>query len=133
MSNVQTVQEIYGAFGRGDIPAILSHLTEDVDWEYSMSDTGVPWLQRRQGRSEVPKFFEALGALDFKRFEPKVMLEGPNIVVALIDVTAVVRATGRTVNEEDEVHIWHFNAQGQVVRFCHKVDSHQHWAALHDR
>ena len=26
MSNVDTVQEIYAAFGRGDVPAILEHL-----------------------------------------------------------------------------------------------------------
>lgn len=33
-SNIQTVQEIYAAFGRGDIPAIPGHLAENVIWEY---------------------------------------------------------------------------------------------------
>jgi ketosteroid isomerase-like protein len=31
--NIATVQEIYAAFGRGDIPAILDRLAEDIDWE----------------------------------------------------------------------------------------------------
>ena len=94
MSNVQTVQNIYAAFGRGDIPAILAHLAENIEWEYGMSNAGVPWLQPRKGRAEVPKFFQSLGALDFRQFEPKTLLEGRDIAVALIDLTVVVRATG---------------------------------------
>ena len=34
MSNLATVQAIYAAFGRGDVPAILSHLTDGVAWEH---------------------------------------------------------------------------------------------------
>ncbi len=129
MSNLQTVQSIYSAFGRGDIPAILNHLHEDIEWEYGMSDTGVPWLQPRKGRADVPKFFQALGGVDLKTFQPKTLLESGNVVVALIDVAFVVKSTGQPVNEEDEVHIWHFDSQGRVTRFCHKCDTHQHWVA----
>ena len=48
-SNIQTVQSIYAAFGRGDIPAILSDLAVGVEWEYGILDAGVPWLQTRGG------------------------------------------------------------------------------------
>lgn len=114
VSNVQTVQSIYAAFGRGDIPAILGHLAENIEWEYGMSDAGVPWLQARKGRAEVPKFFESLGAFDLQKFQPTTLLDGGNVVVALIDVALVVKATGRRrVTEEDEVHIWKFDNQGQ--------------------
>jgi uncharacterized protein len=133
MSNVQKVQSVYDAFGRGDIPAILALLADDVEWEYGMSNAGVPWLQPRRGRAEVQKFFESLNGLETTRFEPKTLLEGGNVVVALIDITAVVKATGRTISEEDETHIWHFGSDGLVKRFCHKVDTHQHWAAVHDK
>ena len=34
MAHLQTVQQIYEAFGRGDVPAIQAKLTQDVDWEY---------------------------------------------------------------------------------------------------
>ena len=30
--NVKTVQSVYEAFGRGDIPTVLDALTDDVDW-----------------------------------------------------------------------------------------------------
>lgn len=130
MSNIQTVQRIYEAFGRGDIPAILGQLAEDVAWEYDKEDAGVPWLVPRRGRAEVAKFFEALAALDFQQFLPKTLLASGNVVVSLNDVAFTVKATGKRVVEEDEVHIWHFDAQGKVSRFCHKTDTLQSWRAL---
>ena len=130
MSNVHTVQDIYAAFGRGDIPAILAHLADDIEWDHGMSDAGVPWLQPLKGRNEVPKFFQALSGLEFLKFEPKTLLENADVVVAIIDVTLIVKATGRTITEVDEVHIWRFDDRGRVARFCHKVDTHQHWSAL---
>lgn len=132
MSNIQTVQTIYAAFGKGDVPTILGHLNEDVEWEYGMSDAGLPWLQPRRGRAEVPKFFESLGVLDFQKFHPKTFLESGNVVVVLIDFACVVKATGRKILEEDEVHIWHFDTEGKVIKFRHKLDTHQHWLALRD-
>jgi len=31
-SPVQIVQALYGAFGRGDVPALLTMLSDDVEW-----------------------------------------------------------------------------------------------------
>jgi uncharacterized protein len=125
----ETVGEIYAAFQHGDIAAILSHLADDVDWEYGVEPLGVPWLDRRRGRSEVPGFFAAMAGFELHRFQPKLFLENDGVVVVLIDVDLTVKATGRRIVEEDEVHIWRFDAQGRVVRFSHKVDTHQHWMA----
>ncbi len=129
MSHTETVQAIYQAFGRGDVAAILEHLAEDVEWEYGVNSTDVPWLQPRRGRAGVVGFFEALGALDFQRFQPTALLEQGNVVVALLDLEATVRGTGRRVLEEDEVHIWRFDRAGKVRRFRHRADTHQHWTA----
>jgi ketosteroid isomerase-like protein len=122
---------MYEAFGRGDIPAILAALAEDVEWEYGVNSTDVPWLQPRRGRAAVAGFFEALGAIDFHSFRPKALLESGPTVVSLIDLDATVRATGRKVVELDEVHIWHFDEAGRVVRFRHRADTHLHWEAYH--
>jgi hypothetical protein len=51
------------------------------------------------------------------------------MVVVLIDVELTVKATGTRIVEEDEVHIWYFDAQRRVTRFGHRVDTHQHWLA----
>ena len=48
------------------------------------------------------------------------------VVVALIDVDLTVKATGKRIVEEPEVHIWHFNDEGLVTRFRHAVDTYQH-------
>jgi ketosteroid isomerase-like protein len=129
VNNVETVQKIYEAFGRGDIAAILGHLTPDVEWEYGLVSTDVPWLQPQHGAGEVPRFFEALRALDFQRFEPKAFLESGDLVVVLVDFEATVASTRQRIVEEDEVHIWYFNAAGKVRRFRHRADTHQHWQA----
>jgi ketosteroid isomerase-like protein len=128
MSNVAVVGAMYEAFGRGDVPAILAHLAEDVEWEYGFNSTEVPWLQPRRGHQGVAEFFATLDDVEFHRFEPKTLLAAGDTVVALVDLEATVRATGQPVREEDEVHIWHF-AGGKVVRFRHRVDTHQHLRA----
>jgi ketosteroid isomerase-like protein len=132
MSNLQTTQEIYGAFGRGDVPAILSKLSEAVDWEYGATSSEVPWLQHRQGRDGAAAFFASLGAIQIRRFTPKTFLDGGSVVVALVDIEFTVTATGKSVVEEDEAHIWHFDDRGQVTRFRHRVDTHQHMLACRE-
>lgn len=129
MSHLKTVQSIYEAFGKGDVPTILGHLAENVEWEYGIVSTNVPWLQPRQGRTEVTKFFQALADFEIQKFEPKTFLENGDVVVVLIDLEATVRSTKRRIMEEDEVHIWHFDAKGKVSRFRHRADTFQHWAA----
>lgn len=126
----ETVQAIYAAFGRGDVPAILEVLADDVDWEYAGASTEVPWLQRRKGRAAVAGFFEAVGAnLDFKLFTVNDVLEGSNVVVGLITFEATVKGTGATLREIDEVHVWRFDERGRVARFRHAADSHAHLRA----
>lgn len=129
MSNLTTVRAIYAAFARGDVPTILAHLDEHVDWEYGAGQTSVPWLQHRHGREGATEFFTSLQALAITKFAPKALLEGDGLVVALVDLEATVTATGRPIVEEDEVHIWYFNAAGRVSRFRHRVDTHQHVVA----
>ena len=129
MSNLAVVRDIYAAFGRGDVPAILEHLSDSVEWEYGAGTTEIPWLQPRQGRAGAAAFFSSLGALEIEKFVPKVFLEGPGLVVALVDLEAKVKATGRRIVEEDEAHIWYFDEANRVTRFRHRVDTQQQLAA----
>jgi uncharacterized protein len=129
MSNIETVKAVYEAFGRGDIAAIMDVMADDIEWEYGMADNGVPWLCHRTGRDGAGQFFASLAGVEFHTFEPRLLLEGDGMVVALIDVSFMVKETGVLVSEENEIHIWTFNADGKVSRFCHKLDTHQHWLA----
>jgi ketosteroid isomerase-like protein len=58
MRNTETVQEIYKAFGRGDVPAILDKLDDHVEWETQVPVPGVPWLQSRRGKENIADFFK---------------------------------------------------------------------------
>lgn len=46
--------------------------------------------------------------------------------MVLVDLAGEVPRTGGRIAEEDEVHVWHFGPDGQVVRFRHVIDTLQH-------
>lgn len=54
MSNLETVKAIYEAFGKGDIPFILSCLAENLAWEKWHSNhaqtSSVPYMQELSTR-----------------------------------------------------------------------------------
>jgi ketosteroid isomerase-like protein len=87
-ANAKVVEQAYSAFGRGDIPALLALLDDDVEWT---SPRTLPQGGEYRGKAEVVKFFEAVGgawsdlALDVER----VGEAGGDLVVG------VVRADGR--------------------------------------
>lgn len=129
--NLQTVQAVYQAFATGDVPSILAQLSSDIDWEYSGAQE-VPWLERRHGRDAVGGFFGALAEnLEFEKFAVNDVLAGDRVVVALVDLDARVKRTGKRISERDEVHVWRFDESGKVVAFRHALDSAAHvraWA-----
>src|SRR5688572_9053963 len=87
------VKAVYAAFARGDVPTILEIFSEDVDWEYGRAtQSEVPWLRSGKGRAHAASFFQALGGLEFQRFEVKEVLEGPDVVVALVDLDFIIKA-----------------------------------------
>lgn len=129
MNHLATVNAIYAAFGTGDIPGLLSHVSDSVEWEYGAAPSQVPWLQPREGKCGAAEFFAELGrTMQIHSFAPKALFSSDTIVLALVDIEFSVVATGKRVREIDEVHIWHFNAEGRVQRFRHRADT-----LLHER
>jgi ketosteroid isomerase-like protein len=51
-TNAVVVQQGYEAFGRGDIPALLDLLTDDVEWVYQ-GPSVIPFAGTRHGREGV--------------------------------------------------------------------------------
>jgi ketosteroid isomerase-like protein len=131
MSNLETVQSIYQAFGRGDIPAILERLAPGVVWDHDLPGYGVGYLEPGTGREDVAKFFAGLDVLDFESFEILNFLEGANQVAVTIRSALRNKTTGRHLTDL-EVHIWTFGDDGLVVRFAHVVDRHAHVSAWRD-
>lgn len=131
MSHLEAVQEIYAAFGRGDVPAILDRLSEEVAWE-SWSDNhaqraGVPWLRPQTGRAGAAEFFAAIAGWEIRAFDVHRLLAADDAVVAEVSIDAVTEA-GAQVRDE-ELHLWSFGSDGRVTRFRHYVDTAKHIAA----
>lgn len=128
--NLETVKEIYAAFGRGDITSILNALDEDVAWE-SWADNlgaraGVPWLLPRRGRAGAAEFFGLLGSLLVVRdFRVLALMDGGDTVAAEFEIECDVPSSGGHYRDE-EIHLWTFNAAGKVIRFRHYADTAKH-------
>ena len=128
MGNIDTVKQIYDAFGRGDVPAIVDKLDQNVEWDVEVPTPGVPWLQPRRGVADIPAFFESLAPLSFQRFEPHTFFAEGNKVFALIAMVATLVASGKQYRFPYEGHLWFFNDAGKVVKYQHVTDT-----ALHRR
>lgn len=129
--NKEVVQGIYAAFSKGDVPAILEVLGEDVRWDEHYGESKVPWLVARRGRAEVAAFFGAVAEnLTFTKFEVEAILAEGKLVVALVDLEATVKRTGKTLTERREAHIWEFDDRGRVVDFQHAADTLHHFECL---
>jgi ketosteroid isomerase-like protein len=125
MSNIDTVKQMYEAFGRGDIPAILEKLDDNVEWDTDYGETGVPWLEPRRGRENIPGFFEAVATMGITKFEPHTFGADGNRVVAVIDIEG--DREGRHYVIPNEGHLWVFNDQGKVTKWQHMTDTALHW------
>jgi len=126
VSNVDTVKQIYEAFGRGDVAAILEKLDEDVEWDTEIPTEGVPWLQPRHGAANVAGFFESLAPLNITRFEPHTLFSEGDKVFVLIALEGT-NVRGKPFNMPYEGHLWVFNESGRVTKFQHVADTAQMW------
>jgi ketosteroid isomerase-like protein len=128
VSNLATVQSIYEAFGRGDVPAILATLADDVAWEQwagnSASKAGVPWMLPRTGPDGALEFFKVIGAWTPHRFEVLALMESGDRVAAEVEAEFTV-ASGRRFSDQ-EMHLWTFNGEGKVSSFRHYLDTAKH-------
>lgn len=130
MSNhLATVDMIYDAFGKGDLPTILDCVADDVRWEAwddnRAQAAGVPWLQERHGKEGVLAFFQVMGGLRVHDFRVLSLMAGGNQVAAEFEIEFESPATGRRLRDQ-EIHLWTFNDQGQVSRLRHYADTAKH-------
>ncbi len=126
--HISTVQSVYEAFGRGDVPAILGMLSDDVRWDQRGDSGGVPFFEPRQDDDDVVNFFVALQqSATLTRLDITNLLSGGNQVAAVIEVG--LNIGGQQV-DEFEVHLWTFDDDGKISAFDHILDRTATVAAL---
>ena len=125
--NVQLIQQVYEDFGRGDIPAILNILADDIDWHVP-GPTDIPTRGTRRGREQVAQFFTEVGeTFDFEQFEPREFIAQGDVVVVLGYSRGSVKSTGRAI-EGDWSMVFNLR-EGKVVRFRDYEDTNAFVAA----
>lgn len=97
--NIKTVQAMYEAFGRGDGPAILEALVDDIDWATDTASLAAPWYGVRRTKEEVGRFFEAFGStMEVEEFTPLTVAANDDAVLTVVRCRAKVRANGAPVD-----------------------------------
>ena len=120
-TNTEIVKEMYAAFGRGDVPAVLSHVAEDVSWEAEMPER-LTWGGIRRGPAEAAGFFMGLAAEQENQvLEMTEFFEKPGAVAAFGRYSATVKASGKRV-DSPVGHYFGFR-DGKVIRYVNLVNS----------
>lgn len=120
-SPIETVQSAYAAFGRGDIPALLDHLSDDIEWTFDGS-TGDAYMRTARGKDDVMRWFAQVMAVDgIQAFEPRQMLAGPDHVTVIgWERTQALPAGG--IFESSWIHVWQLRGD-RITRFFGMFDT----------
>lgn len=116
--NIQVVQQIYSAFGRGDVPGIMEHISEELRHFGVVSEQKlVPWHVQATKKKDVPLFFQAIAeTADFTRFEPRDYAAGGDHVYCTVSFDLTFKKNGKKVTHDNVVH--HFTLKnGKVVEW----------------
>jgi uncharacterized protein len=107
--NIETVKDLYAAFGRGDVTAILERVTDDVDWATDAAIESAPWYGPKQGKAGVTSFFEGIASTGPVTEFALISIAGNDDgdVHAFIRYAFTVTATGKSVAMNLH-HYWRF-------------------------
>jgi uncharacterized protein len=113
------IRGIYEAFARGDIPAILNALDEQIDWR---APDNLPHGGRFAGRDEIGRFFQGIGQhWETLSVDIEDILSSEDRVVVLARIHGKLRATGDDTGYS-AAHAWTLR-DGTAVRFAETVDA----------
>jgi len=114
--NIKTVQVLYEAFGRGDVPRILDELTDDVGWATEAQTAVAPWHRRYVGKDEVPAFFESLAeTITVTEFTPLSFTANDTDVMCVIRFGTRSNATDKSATAN--IHHWWRFRHGKVCYY----------------
>lgn len=123
-ANIKTITEVYQAFGRGDVAAILDTLTDDIDWAAEAASHAAPWYGVRHGKDAVAEFFTAFGStMEVIEFTPVSLAANQSDVLTVVRFRARSRNTGKAA-EMDLHHYFKFR-DGKIAYYRGTEDTAQ--------
>ncbi|MGO8813179.1 MAG: nuclear transport factor 2 family protein [Terriglobia bacterium] len=113
-ANVRLVEEVYEAFGRGDIAAVLNFIDPGADLDFE-GPKAIPWAGSWHGREGWTEFFQRLGenADEITLSMAPFAAQGDN-VVTVGRYRARVKRSGQRI-DSPLVHLWTIR-NGRVVK-----------------
>jgi len=121
---LSVVQNVYAAFGRGDIPALLDALAPDVRWEVVGRKGDYPTFGVRHGPDGVLAFFQAMGGIEeITAFEPLSLHPSGDDVFVQGRVALTLKTNGRPL-AYDWLHVFAVRG-GKVAAFREFYDTAQ--------
>ncbi len=118
--NVEFVKGIYGAFARGDVPAVLGAFAEDIEW---FEAEGMPYGGLYRGPDAVAQNVFGPITEDVEGFTlvPEQFMESGGTVAVVIRYTGTGKATGKPL-DVPAVHVWDIR-DGKLARFRQYIDT----------
>ena len=120
MSNLNSVQGVYDAFAKADIPAVLGFLSSDINWTEA---EGFPYGGTYVGPEAVLEgVFMRLGT-EWEGFAavPDEFFDAGETVVVLGKYSGKYKATGKSF-QANFAHVWKVR-EGKAVQFVQYVDT----------
>jgi len=119
--NKKLIQDMYAAFGKGDLGALLKPLAKDAEWTYFGSKT-IPFAGTFRGPQGAQKFFETLlGNVEVQDFQVEDFLADGDKVIVLGRERMKVKSTGKSWDAR-WAHVFVLKG-GQVMSFREFSDS----------
>jgi ketosteroid isomerase-like protein len=118
--SIESVKETYGAFARGDVPAVLGAFADDIEWYEA---EGMPYGGLHRGGEAVAQNVFGPLAQDVEGFAvtPEELIGSGETVAAVVRYTGTGKATGKTL-DLPAVHIWDLR-DGKLARFRQFIDT----------
>lgn len=115
-NNVASVASMYEAFGKGDIPFILSNLAGNCEW-IGAGEGLLPQGGTYKGQDALNFFIKLGEAAEFTSFNPTAITAiNDNEVVAFGNMSSVSKLTGKSSSSDWIMH-WKFDSNGKVVYY----------------
>jgi uncharacterized protein len=118
--SVEFVKGLYGAFARGDVPAVLGAFADDIEW---FEAEGMPYGGLHRGPGAVAQNVFGPITEDVEGFALALeeFIGSGATVAAVVRYTGTGKATGKTL-DVPAVHLWDVQ-DGKVARFRQFIDT----------
>src|ERR1700758_1039083 len=99
-TNIAIVKDLYAAFSRGDVNAIMQHISDQLEgFSVVAAQQSAPWHIQITKKQDVPKFFQAIAqSSEFSRFKPLDFAAGGAYVYSTVSFDSTFRHNGKKLS-----------------------------------